>query len=89
MRSSDRVIAGPQTGAVMTRPSFNPTASGTRSDAEATNPGRSSVRSTCCSAESAATRRVPETRRPSSLRRVAAPVLDVAAYAYGASVTAS
>src|SRR3712207_8460022 len=55
----------------------------------ATNPGRSRVRSTCRTVVSPAARLVPRTRVPSSVRREKAPVLEVATYPYGASVTAS
>src|SRR5262245_3065408 len=78
IRSSALVIAGLQNGAVMTVPSLSPTAVGTRSDAEATNPGRSNVTSTGWAVVSPGRRLVPRTRVPSRVSCVEAPLLDVA-----------
>src|SRR4029453_11245415 len=89
IRSSAFVMAGLQNGAVMTVPALSPTAVGTRSDAEATNPGRSNVTSTSCLGVSPGRRLVPRTRAPSRVSFVELPLLDIAEYPYGASVTAS
>src|SRR5688572_3557743 len=43
IRPSARLMAGLHTGAVITTPSFRPTASGTKSDAPAKNPGASDL----------------------------------------------
>src|SRR4030095_10662744 len=78
IRSSAFVIAGLQNGAVMTVPALSPTAVGTRSDAEATKPGRSNVTSTGCTVVSPGRRLVPRTRVPSRVSCVGLPFLDIA-----------
>src|SRR5688500_333092 len=88
-RHSAFVAVGDQTGAMITRPSLKPTAAGTRSDAPAKNPPRSSVMSTLWTVVSPGMTRVPFTLVPLIVSCDRAPLLLVEWYPYGCSVTAS